>query len=396
MEAFEAAARRSVDDGVVLGLLVSAKDRSGTIDYIKAFGKRATKPEEKPVETDTVFLLASMTKLMTTIAALQVVERGLIKLDDDVAGLLPVLAKQEILTGVAEDGVPIMKKRRNPITLRQLLTHSFGGCYDAMSPDIMRYKEHHNFPPTRGSTIDEIFGLPLVHQPGEGWSYGSGLDWAGKIVEILSGLKLEDYMKQHIWGPLGLNDMTFWPDTRPDIRERLASMTFRDEATGKAVQSRKPFKLSAGVEEACGGQGAFATMTDYTGILHSLLVDDERLLKKETTEMMFKPQLSAASKEALVANFKHPEWAVGHYPDTEEYDWGLGGVLVDGDKHPYRKRGAMLWGGIANLAWFLDRTTGVCGVFGSQLLPPADVQIEELMEAFEAGFYSLTKIKTRL
>ncbi|KAI1875352.1 hypothetical protein JX265_004410 [Neoarthrinium moseri] len=396
MEGVETLMNKAVQDGTILGAVLLAKDKSGNVNYYNAFGSRTVVPEEKPMEKDTIFLMASMTKLMTTIAALQVVERGLIKLDDDVTGLLPVLAKQEVLTGFSEDGKPTVEKRRKPITLRQLLTHSFGGAYDFLSPDIVKYREYHKIPEGPRTTIDEAFGTPLLHQPGEGWLYGPGLDWAGQVVEKLTGTTLEEHMQQNIWGPLGLRDITFWPEARADMQPRRAAMAIRDAATGKAVQSRKPINISAGLTQAAGGQGAFAGLADYLEILRSLLVDDGRLLRRATTEAMFRPQLSPAAKAALLANFKHPEWAVGHFPDTEEYDWGLGGILIDGDKHPFRKRNAMLWSGNANLSWFLDRTAGVCGVFGTQLLPPADPQIEELIKAFEEGVYSLSGAKTKL
>lgn len=320
------------------------------MDYCKAFGNRQVKPEEKPMTGDTVFTIASMTKLMTTIAALQLVERRVVALDDDVTPVLPVLAQQGVLTGFSSDDVPITEKRKQAITLRQLLTHSSGVGYDFLQPEINQYKQYHNIAP--GTTINERFGTPLLHQPGEGWSYGGSLDWVGQLVEKLSGLSLEEYMKEHIWDPLGLRDITFWPKSRPgEYTERRAAMSIRDGKTGKAVQSRKPIDLGADLVEAAGGQGAFATMTDFMEIVHSLLLDDERLLKRDTTKIMFEPQLSAASKAALLTAFKHPEWAVGHFPDTGQYDWGLGGLLIDGDRHPFHKRGTILWSGAPNLVW---------------------------------------------
>ncbi|ORY59601.1 beta-lactamase [Pseudomassariella vexata] len=395
MDDFEQLVNRAVEDEVIMGAVVVAKDRSGQVDYLQTFGNRCLKPEVKPMEKHTVLLLASMTKLMTTIAILKLVEQGLIKLDDDVTGLLPALAKQEILAGFKDDDSPITKKRARPITLRQLLTHSFGGAYD-FHPEITKWKQNQGIPLGRGKTVADLFGTPLLHEPGEGWTYSGGLDWAGQIIEKLSGSNLEDYMKKHIWDPLGLKDMTFWPDVNPEVAQRLASMSIRDKATGKAVQSRKPIRLAPGVQDACGGQGAFGPVTDYIEILHSLLKDDERLLKRETTAMMFQPQLSPASRTALLAHMKHPDWIVGHFPDTGEYDWGLGGILIDGDKHPYRKRGTMIWSGNANLFWFIDRASGLCGVFGCQLLPPADVEIEQLIKAFEEEVHRRASSKARL
>ncbi|KAK6069066.1 beta-lactamase [Seiridium cupressi] len=397
MESIEGVIGKAIENGTILGAVLLAKDKSGSLDYVRAFGNRQISPEVKPMSPDTVFTIASMTKLMTTIAALQLVERKIVALDDDVTPLLLVLAKQEVVTGFRQDGSPVTETRRYPITFRQLLTHSSGIGYDFLHPEINQYKEYHKLPMAGITTINGRFGTPLLHQPGEGWSYGGSLDWTGQLVEKLSGLTLEEYMKKHIWDPLGLKDITFWPDSHlKDFRARRAAMSIRDSQTGKAVQSRKPIDLGAGLVEAAGGQGAFATMTDYMEIVHSLLMDDERLLGKETTEMMFKPQLSPSSKAALLANFEHPEWAVGNYPNTREYDWGFGGILIDGDSHAYRKRSALFWSGAPNLVWFVDRVAGVCGVFGSQLLPSADPEIEILMKAFEEAVYSHSSVKTKL
>ncbi|KAF3018128.1 hypothetical protein E8E14_008958 [Neopestalotiopsis sp. 37M] len=393
MDSVEQRIRQAIEDETILGAVLVAKDKSGNLDYHRAFGKRQVSPVEKPMELDTVLAIASMTKLMTTIAALQLVERGAVTLDEDVTRHLEVLARQEIVKGFQPDGTPITEKRANPITLRQLLTHSSGVGYDFAHPEINMYKKHHKLP--LGKTINERFGVPLLYQPGEGWSYGGSLDWVGRLVEVLSGLTLEDYMKNHIWDPLGIKDATFWPAARPQkYRDRQSAMTIRDSKTGKAAQSRKPIDLGSGLTEAAGGQGAFITMDDYMKVMYSLLMDDERLLRKDTTEMMFKPQLSQFAKASLLES----GWAVGvgNFPETNEYDWGLGGILIDGDKHPYRKRNALTWSGAPNLVWFIDRTAGVCGVFGCQLLPTKDEKIEALIQTFEEGVYNYSTNRIKL
>ncbi|KAK8131453.1 beta-lactamase family protein [Apiospora sp. TS-2023a] len=395
MKNFEHSLEQAVADGVVLGAVVCAK---GKVNYSNVFGNRTVTPKAEPMERDTVFVLASMTKLMTSIAVMQLAERGFVKLEDDVAPLLPALAKQPILTGFGEDGTPTTKERSGPITLHHLLTHSVGGTYDSANSDILQWKKYHGLLRKPGVTVEEVFGHPLLYAPGESWCYGTASDWAGKVVEALSGLSLEDYMKQNIWSPLGVKAITFWPAAHPGMANRMCSMAFRDTRSGKAVQSRKPIPMTPGAQEAFGGQGAYASMVDYTEILNSLLVDDERLLKKETTAAMFQPQLSGSPKQALNESMANPQWAVGYYPPGE-YNWGLGGLLVEGKTESWRKPGTMLWGGAINSAWFIDRATGVCGAFGCNLLPVADPQIELLMKVFEEEIYkkaSEERRKTRL
>ncbi|KAK7975682.1 S-adenosyl-L-methionine-dependent methyltransferase [Apiospora arundinis] len=359
MKDFEQLIEKAVADGVVLGAVVCAK---GKVNYGKVFGSRAVAPKVEPMEPDTIFVLASMTKLMTSIAVLQLVERGIVKLDDDVAPLAADAGKTANIGRV-------------------------GGSYEFSNADISQWKKTQGTLGKPGTTVDEAFGHPLLYEPGESWSYGSASDWAGKVVEKLSGLSLEEYMKRNIWTPLGLKNTTFWPAASPDMANRVSSMSIRDTRSGKAVQSRKPIPMTPGAREAFGGQGAYASMGDYTEILNSLLTDDERLLKRETTASMFRPQLSGGSKQALDEAFSNPQWAVGYYPPGA-YNWCLGGLLVEGrTEAPWRKPGTMLWGGAINSAWFIDRVTGVCGVFGCNLLPAADPQIEVLMKGFEEEIY---------
>ncbi|KAI1106797.1 beta-lactamase/transpeptidase-like protein [Jackrogersella minutella] len=327
-----------------------------------------------------------MTKLVTSVAALQLVERGLITLDEDVSPLLPSLARLEILTGFAEDGTPITRKRRNPITLRQLLTHSAGCGYAMMNRSLARYKTWKNAPPFPG-TIDEEFDVPLAHEPGEGFLYSSGIDRTGQLITKITGQDLEEYMKRNIWESLGMSSTTFFPSKHPDIQARLVPMGYRSGPTGSVVETGEEPWFAKNVKEPYGGQGLYTTMKDYMKLLHSLLVDDEKVLKKETTALLFQPQLSSASKEALLKAMKGPEWCIGDFPPTNEYDWGLGGILIDGDKHEYRRNGTLIWSGAANLFWFIDRTAGVCGAFGTQVLPPCDAKTKLLIKAFEEEVY---------
>ncbi|OTA88782.1 hypothetical protein M434DRAFT_34687 [Hypoxylon sp. CO27-5] len=382
MATFEEQVTSAVERGFAPGVVVIAKDKEGKVDYSKAFSRK----DATPYNEDTVMSLASMSKLVTTVAALQVVERGLITLDEDVSPFLPLLAKQGILTGFADNGEPIIRERRNPITLRQLLTHSAGLGYDFIHEELAKVGAWKKLPKP-AATIDEAFDLPLLYEPGEGYQYSASIDLAGKLVENLTGKSLEDFMRQNIFEPLGMNSTTFFPANHPDIEARRVPTAYREDPVGPVVEKPGDTWLTEGKKEAFGGQGLFSTMPDYVKLLHSLLVDDERVLKKETTALMFKPQLSPKSKEALLEMTRNPAFLIGDFPQTNEYDWGLGGILIDGDKHNYRGRGTLIWGGAANLFWFLDREAGVCGVFGTQVLPPADDRIKGLIKAFEEEVY---------
>lgn len=365
MSTFEEQAAKVVESGSLPGLVVVAKDKDGEhltleqliitsiltlgegkLNYSKAFSRNGGTPYQE----DSVLALASMTKLVTSVAAMQLVERGLITLDEDVSPLLPSLAKLEILTGFADDGTPITHKRKNPITLRRLLTHSAGVGYPFSDPRLIQYIEWKKPSPDAG-TVDEVFDLPLVYEPGEGYLYSSAIDRVGQLIEKVTGQNLEEYMKKNIWEPLGMNSTTFFPREHPEIQARQVPMGFRDEATGVVAETGEQAWFEKGLKEPFGGQGLYSTMTDYTKLLHSLLVDDEKVLKKETAALFFQPQLSPASKASLLKLMTGPEWLIGKFPETNEYDWGLGGILIDGDKHDFRRKNTMIWSGASNCFW---------------------------------------------
>ena len=303
------------------------------------------------MELNSVFTLMSMTKLVTCVGVMQVVERGLIKLDDDVASILPVLAEQQVLHGFDDEGKPILKPRQGTITLRHLLTHSYGQAYPFLDAKTARYFEQTGRPLFGNSkTVEEAFNYPLLFEPGDGFQYSPGVDWAGRIVEELTGTKFEDWMKEHILKPLGISALTFFPEHHPELLSRLVPLALRDAQSGKIVANPAP-AASLTVKEAFGGSGLFADMREYFAVMESLLKDDEKLLKKETTDLMFQPHLSPVSKKACIEEFKGADWAVGHFPPTGEYDWGLAGLLTDGDSHELRKKGFQQWSGMYNLSW---------------------------------------------
>lgn len=209
-------------------------------------------------------------------------------------------------------------------------------------------------------------------------------------------------MRKNMFEPLGIKDITFFPDEHPGMKGRVASLTARGPDNGKVVPYTEPF-LNYGSKDCFGGHGGYAAMTEYIKVLHSILSDDEKLLKKETAALMFQPQLTAESKRALNATLHIPEVAgmfVGDLPTTINYDWGLGGILVEGSIDGRRKKGTLIWSGMPNLFWvrdhsivnfdllltlrqFIDREAGLCGVFGTQVLPPGDLKVEEMIKTFE-------------
>lgn len=242
---------------------------------------------------------------MTSLCCLQLVERGLASLDEPVYNHIPELENFNILSGFDSDGAPVEVKHTKPMTLRLLLTHSSGLTYDVMHPKAAAWMQYHKRPMGASGKLLQRFSAPLMFEPGESWMYGASIDYAGLLVERITGKTLEAYMKTNIWEPLGIKDMTFHLSTRPDMKERMAHMSLRDPVTGKLKHTDTviPWLDSEGKEYAdcLGGQGVFTSAEEYLKLLHALLVceENEKLLKKQTLETFFAPQLGEASSKAL-------------------------------------------------------------------------------------------------
>lgn len=355
LPAFEAQMSKAWEDKTVPGAVVLAKSRDGKVDYAKNFG---------PWDETTVFPLASMTKLVTSIAVAKAIEEGLFALDTDVAPCLPSLAAQPILSGFSEAGEPVLRRREKTVTLRHLMTHTYGQAYTFLDTELTgRYVQSAGgdvgLGPISGRIpVTEAFDYPLVAEPGEGFNYGPGIDWAGRLVEIVSGVSLDEYVRRHICAPLGVpsGGMTFFPAREnPRYPQGGAELSLRDAATGRAVPApagatgADPHK----VEHCMGGGGLFADMRSYVKVLESILADDEKLLRSETARLLFEPLLGGGGRDqaALAEVFRHPDWVVGWTPaPAEGYSWTLAGLVTPGG-NAHRGKGFLQWGGAYNLAW---------------------------------------------
>src|SRR6516162_3003376 len=180
--------------------MVASADK---IIYTGAFGKRDS-ASGIDVTPDSMFAIASMTKAITTTAAMQLVEKGKVTLDEPVSKHLPELAKLDVLEGFDSAGKPILRPAKKPVALKHLLTHTSGFAYDTWDGNMLKYTMLHPNPPGAVAPL-----TPLIFEPGTRWQYGTGLDWSGKLVETISGQTLEAYFQANILGPLGMTDTTF-------------------------------------------------------------------------------------------------------------------------------------------------------------------------------------------
>ncbi|UKZ78719.1 hypothetical protein TrVFT333_006465 [Trichoderma virens FT-333] len=381
------------DSGKINGAVICATNSNGDFVYNKAIGERTLlSGEKRPQRLDDVLFLASATKLVTSIAALQCVEDGLLTLDGDLSSIAPELSIKEVIKGFAEDDkTPILEPAKRPITLKMLLTHSAGTAYDFLAPLVGKWRQQFS-PRTidQRKSVEELLIYPLSHQPGAGWTYGHGPDWAGRIVERVTGYTLGDYVLRRILAPLGSKDAQFYPVTREDLRVRLVDLNPDDpNGQGRAVLGEQG-DLNLYGKGDFGGHGLFMPGSDYVKILHSLLANDGKLLKTDTVEDMFKDHLTPESTEGHQAVLAGPWGALfrmGVNPDAK-ISYGLGGLLTLEDIDGFYGSNTLSWGGGATLIWFIDRKNDLCGIAAIQARLPLDIPaITELKQVFQKDIY---------
>ena len=390
----ETAFQAAIDAGKINGAVICATDADGHFVYNKALGERSLLSGEKlPQQLDDVLFLASATKLITTIAALQCIDDGLLTLTGDLSTIAPELAAKQVLTGFSEDGeTPLLEPQARPITLEMLLTHSSGASYDFLTPPVARWREKFGPPQKDGRRlVEESFDYPLSFQPGAGWMYGPGLDWAGRVVERVTGQTLGERMQQRIFDPLGITDAQFCPVTREDLRGRLVDLNPQDpEGLGRAVLGGGGGDMNKRTQGDFGGHGLFLPGADYVKILHSLLAGDGKLLKPATVDDMFQNHLSpqaTAGHEAAIASPAGVYFRVGVDVETK-MGHGLGGLLTLEDVNGWYGERTLTWGGGMTIAWFIDRKNGLCGIGAVQAALPVDLElVAALKQTFRHDIY---------
>ncbi|KAL1701059.1 beta-lactamase/transpeptidase-like protein [Schizophyllum commune] len=391
VHALEQPFRDAIADGKVYGVVMEGRSTSGAA-YSQYIGTQvAPDGTTTPFSPASMPYLASTTKLLTTLAALQLVERGKLSLDEDLRPALPSL----IALGVISAFDPDTKRATtapltNPLTLRQLLTHSAGQDYAWYSPLRAQYQAA--YPPPRPAP-DQVtrFLMPAAYQPGEGWMYGCGIDMAAFLVERASGQRLDAYLRERVFAPVGVppSDISFFP-----VREGLAArMPDRnpEDPEGKGLASVVGIDMDDGGDVCYGGHGAYATARAYVAVLESILKNDGRVLGKEMVQEMFRPQLSGKAEAALQIALAGPE-GFGFGTSGKNRNWGLGGLRVGEDGDGGLGEGALIWGGGCTTVWFIDPKNGVCGFASPVLHMPTDVALAgELRTAFRTNLASVLK-----
>jgi len=334
----------------------------------------------RALREDDIFRIASMTKPITSVAAMQLVGQGRLGLEDPVQKYLPEFAKVEIFESFDHaTGAYKLRPATKSVTIRHLLTHTSGIGYDFTSP-ILR-----DFQPRAGETYPVG---PFLFEPGEQWHYGLSLDQGlGRVIEEISGQALEDYFRENIFVPLGMADTAY--NVPKEKTDRLIPNHRRQ---GNGMILRGQFPPNPSVQLPRGGGGLASTAADYVRfarmILNDGVLEGARVLQAETIAQMTKNQIGELSARALKTAM--PERSADFNFIAEGRDkWGLG-FLITVDQLPGKRlAGSLSWGGLNNTFFWIDRARDITGVIYMQFQPFADPKALALYDAFERGVYRL-------
>ena len=378
----DAILRRATSAGDVPGVVIAVTNRDETL-YEGGFGERIT-GSGQAMTADTIVWIASMTKAISGTAAMQLVEQGKLELDAPASQVIPYLGEVEVLTGFDTAGRPTTRSPKRPMTLRHLLTHTAGFSYEVWNKSIIRYQEAKGVPQIT-TCENAALTTPLLFDPGEGWDYGINVDWAGKMVEAVSGLKLGAYMKEHIFDPLGMSDTGF--KITADMRSRVAKVHQRgDDDSFEPLD----FEIPQDPEFEMGGGGLYSRVGDYAKFIRMILnkgaANGNRLLEPATVEMMSQNQMGenrlCELKTAMPSLSNDAEF----FPGMAK-TWGLS-FMINNELTPSgRPAGSLAWAGLANSYFWIDPTTGIGGAYATQILPFVDKKSLPLFYELEKTIY---------
>jgi CubicO group peptidase (beta-lactamase class C family) len=410
------------------GVVLLATSSSSTTRHVFSTGHVTVSPDRQPAPSLTPqssLWFASATKLLTSIAALQLVERGLWDLDRPCCEILPELGDLKVLTGFNDAGEPTFDDDAiggNVITLRHLLSHSCGMGYGFLNPTLMKYSKWLQSQSGSGGpqawTVRGTCGLPLLRSPGVAFEYGPGLEWAGALVEAVHGEetgRLGRVLKREIFGKLDVPEQDVGFRRQDFVDAGWSEQEFEEKWADKAMCKGgtmllmdTPWPPEVALDDM-GGAGLRCSADAYFRVLESLVRNDGRLLTRETvSDLLFQPQFVegrlgtelAQSIRSVLAKDAAGRMMTGGLPvptekgedDEVEYNHGLFGAL---SRQKGVKDWSLHWGGAPNIQWFISNE-GVAGLFACQIAPPNDSKMLDLAEQFRmAAIVDLKRLKVR-
>lgn len=393
---------------VIPGAVVAVVDQNGTYALTQIVRRRLTLrgnyvykrvsgvdgvgKDASALEFDSTFYLASCTKLISSIAALQLVEKGLVALDEPLDRYLPELTSQPILSQTP-DGQLKTRQASVSITLRALVTHSSGATYAWLDPVLYAWHASQGHPvPTVAFDGDVVKGhsYPRRYESGTSWNYSGGLDWTSLLVERLTGIGFEEYVEAHIAKPLGIVTFTWHLSRKPHVAEKLMRMSTRSD-DGGFDDGPNPFSPEPSKET--GGLGLYSNAHDYTRMLADLLRDSPVLLSKSMVDQIFTPQFapdSSALRDMRALGDPAYQCSLDDSMEGVAANQGLAGLLVEEDvvrENYFRPAGTLSWSGLPNLSWSINRERGLATFFATQVSPWADRKTWDVIARFETAVW---------
>ena len=380
---FDELLAEGVASGAAPGVVAATVDREG-MTYLGSAGERSLGSGVE-MTTDTVGAIFSMTKAITGAAAMQLVEQGRIDLDAPAGTYCEELAKPAmVLDGFDGDGQPITRPAVGDVTMRNLLTHTSGYVYTIWNADLGRWVEVTGAEDLFNFTIASL-ETPLAFDPGTRWEYGTGIDWAALVVERVAGSTLGEYMKEHIFEPLGMHETAF--AHTDDMLSRASAIHAR-----LPDNSLLPIELppAEAAEFESGGAGLHSTMSDFARFMRMILNDGEldgtRVLAAETVSQMVTNQMGDHRVTMLPSAIPEFSNDAELFPDVAK-SWGLTFQINEEAASTGCPAGTLSWAGLANTYFWIDRTNGIAGTYMSQILPFADKGSVDLFYDFQAAAY---------
>jgi len=375
----------------VPGVVAVVTDRDGDV-YEGAAGERVLGGGQA-MTPDTVFAIFSTTKAITGTTVLQLAEEGRLDLDAPAKQYLPELGEVLVIEGFADDGSPRLRPPRRDITTRMLLLHTAGFGYDFFNETYTRLAQEHGQPSVL-TCSQEALRTPLLFDPGEQWEYGSSIDWAGRVVEAITGRRLGEVMAERVFQPLGMNDTAFSPT--PQMRSRLADMHRREDDGSLTPLG---FELPQNPEVHMGGHGLHSTALDYARFIRMWLNDGAgqggRVLQESTVRMAVQNGLGDMKIKMLPGVDPSLSHDAEFFPGMPK-SWCLTFMINDEDAPTGRPAGALGWAGLPNLFYWIDRQNGIGGFWATQILPFADqVSFSGYLDFETAAYQSLAARATR-
>jgi CubicO group peptidase (beta-lactamase class C family) len=359
--------------GDVPGVVVTVVNKDGVL-YHDAFGKNST-VRNTPMAKDTIFNIASMTKAVTSVAIMMLVDEGKLKLDDDVAKYLPKYEDPLVISKFnSADGTYETRPAKRPITIRHLLTHTSGIGYGFGSQIVAALTQK-----TGKTELD----LPLLFDPGEGWAYGASTRVLGHVVEAISGQKIDAFLDSRILKPLGMHDTSYAVPQAKNPRVVAVNARGND---GRFVERPMPATIAS---PAQGDGGLYSTAADYGIFLRMLLnrgrLGSVRILSEKSAKAMFDNHTGrvVVQRQVSTAPALSRDFPVG----AGEDNWGLGFQLAKAKRPNMRTPGTGTWAGIFNTHFFIDPSREIGVVVMMQTLPFYDEASMKVYSGVEEVVY---------